>query len=224
MKETTYPNLTLLCIEDEEGVRRTLVNTLKYYFGEVIEAKNGAEGLEKYRKHAPDIILCDIEMPIMNGIEVVRAIRKEDSLTPIVMLTAYSSETYLMNLINLHVQHFILKPASIDRLLGGIAEAFAGKYSGVCKLSENARVEIAAQRLYSDDIEIALTKRETLFLAMLVQHRGQVVSYEMIEQELWADKSMSESALKSFIRDLRKKLPHEWVENVSKFGYRLGEL
>lgn len=223
MKETTYPTLTLLCIEDEEGVRRTLVNTLKYYFGDVLEAKNGIEGLEMYRKHAPDIILCDIEMPQMNGIEVVRSIRKEDSTTPIVMLTAYSSETYLMSLINLHVQHFILKPASIDRLLGGISEAFAGKYSGICKLDESARVDIKAQRLHVDGSEIPLTKREAQFLALLVQHKGQVVSYAMIEQELWNNKAMSESALKSFIRDLRKKLPREWIENISKLGYRLSE-
>lgn len=83
---------------------------MKYYFKEVYEASNGLEALEMYEEFRPKIILSDIEMPKMNGLEFVKRIRQNDLSTSIIMLTAYSNEEYLMSLINLNIDHFILKP------------------------------------------------------------------------------------------------------------------
>ena len=214
-----YQNLSILCVEDEKGVREPIVNTLKYYFGNVYEASDGQEGLNVYQENRPDIILCDIQMPVMDGLEMIRQIRKEDSTTPIVLLTAYNNEEYLMELINLHVQHFILKPINSKNLEEGIANALKGRHTGSVKLTKNSFLDIDNSCLHVEDKEIALSLREVKFLALLCENR--LISYDEIEVELWSEKVMSLDALKSFVRDLRKKLPYEMIENIPQVGYKL---
>lgn len=216
-----YKDLSILCIEDEEGVRRHIVNTLSYYFCKVYEASNGQEGLDVYHKRLPDIILCDIEMPFMNGIELVNKIRTEDLTTPIVVLTAYSNEEYLIKLINLQIQHYILKPINAERLLQAINKAFLGKYTGCIKISENILLYLDSKVLQIDKKEITLSLRETRFLSLLATNKEQTVYYSTIEEKLWKDKPMSNGAIKSFVRDLRKKIPFEIIENISQVGYRI---
>ena len=214
-----YKNLSILCVEDESGVRKHLVNTLAYYFKEVYEASNGKEGLSMYQEHSPDIILCDIQMPVMDGLEMIKLIRKEDISTPIVLLTAHNSEEYLMKLINLHVQHFILKPVNAENLEEGIANALQGRYTGDLKLGENIFLNIDSSVLVVNKEEISLSFREVKFLTLLAQDR--LIRYDEIESELWSEKVMSLDALKSFVRDLRKKLPFEMIENIAQVGYKL---
>jgi len=206
-------------VEDEAGVRKPIVNTLKYYFGNVHEASNGQEGLTAYEKHKPDIILCDIQMPIMDGLEMIKQIRKADNSTPIVLLTAYNSEEYLMKLINLHVQHFILKPINSTNLEEALSNALQGRHTGSLKLTQNSFLDIDNSCLHVEDKEITLSKRETKFLALLCENR--LIRYDEIEIELWSEKVMSLDALKSFVRDLRKKLPYEMIENMPQVGYKL---
>lgn len=214
-----YKNLSILCVEDEEGVRKPIINTLKYYFGTVYEASNGQEGLDIYHEHKLDIILCDIQMPVMNGMEMIRQIRKDNSSIPIILLSAYNKEEYLMELINLHVQHFILKPINAKNLEEGIFNALQGKHTGSIKLSENSFLDIDNSSLHVEDKEISLSLREVNFLTLLSENR--IVHYAEIESELWSDKAMSLDALKSFVRDLRKKLPVQMIENIPQTGYKL---
>ena len=221
MRDDAYKNLTILCVEDETGVRRRIVNTLSYYFGKVLEAGDGLEGFALYEEHAPDMILCDVEMPVMDGISLIKKIRENDVTTPIVMLTAYSSETYLLQLINLRIQHYILKPVNAERLLGGIEAGLKGKYSGNIKLAETIFLDVQNNTLRQGEKVCTLSQRETKFLALLGENRGRVIDYVMIEEELWNDRPMSQGALKSFVRDLRKKMEIDLFENVSQRGYRL---
>ena len=214
-----YKDLTVLCVEDEAGVRKRIVNTLGYYFKDVYEASNGEEGLRVYYDNQPDIILCDIQMPVMDGIKMIKKIREEDVLIPIVLLTAYSSEEYLMKLINLHVQHFILKPINAQNLEEALANALKGKYRGMVKIKNDILLDIDNLVLHVNDKEIMLSSREVQFLTLLSNKT--VVYYSKIEEELWSEKSMSMGALKSFIRDLRKKLPIEMIENIPQVGYKL---
>ncbi|MBO8087247.1 MAG: response regulator [Marichromatium sp.] len=221
MRDDRFATLSLLCVEDEEGVRRRLVNTLSYYFGKVYEAAEGTRALWLYEEHRPDVILCDIQMPGMDGIELVRHIREEDYTTPIVMLTAHAHEEYLLELVNLHIHHYILKPVNSERLLKGLHAALRGKISGRVRVCEGLVLDLDRASILWHGGEVALSRREVLFVSLLVNHHQHVVSYATIEERLWSDRTMSQDALKSFVRDLRKKLPEEIIENVSQVGYRL---
>ncbi len=214
-----YRDLRILCVEDEQGVRKHIVNTLAYYFKNVYEASNGKEGLSIYYENKPDIILCDIQMPVMDGIEMIKLIRKEDITTPIVLLTAHNSEEYLIELINLHIQHFILKPINTQKLEEALSNALQGKYTGSIKLGLDVFLNIDDLILKVENRDISLSFREVKFLTLLANDN--VIHYNTIEENLWADKPMSIGALRSFVRDLRKKIPYEIIENVAQVGYKL---
>ncbi len=119
-------SMRVLCVEDDDAVRRELHDFLARFFERVDLAENGEAGLERYREERYDIVLSDINMPRMNGIEMSRAILAERPDQPIVVLSAYNEQEYLMQLINSGIQHYVLKPIDTTQLAGllcTIAEA-----------------------------------------------------------------------------------------------------
>lgn len=222
MDETILNQLkkyTILCVEDEDGIRKRLVNTLKYYFDDVLEASNGEDGYDLYLEYKPDIVISDIEMPYKNGIELIQLIRKNDINTIIIMVTAYSNEEYLLDLINLNVNHYILKPINSDNLLTGIIKGLGDKLTKNIFFSIDCYFDVQQYKLFYNNEEIILRKREIEFLILL--HDNKILNYEQIEDYIWKDKSMSMSALKTFIKELRQKLPLELIQNVPQTGYKL---
>jgi DNA-binding response OmpR family regulator len=216
-----FKNYRILCVEDEDGIRKRLVNTLKYYFNDVIEASNGEDGYELYLEYKPDIIISDIQMPKQNGIEMIQDIRKNDLNTILIMLTAYSSEEYLLKLINLNVNHYILKPVNSDNLLEAIIKSFGGKFDIKIDFTDDLYFNMNDYELYYKNEIILLRKREKDFLLLLSENKNSVTSYSQIEEYLWRDKSMSMSALKTFIKELRQKLPIDLITNIPQVGYKL---
>jgi len=214
-----FKNYTILCVEDEDGIRKRLVNTLKYYFKDVLAANNGEDGYDLYLEYKPDIILSDIEMPNKNGIEMVQLIRKNDLNTIVIMVTAYSNEEYLLDLINLQVNHYILKPVNSDNLLTGIIKGLGDRLTQNLLFSTDCYFDVQLYKLFYKKEEILLRKREIEFLILL--YKNKILNYEQIEEYIWKDKSMSMSALKTFIKELRQKLPLELIHNIPQTGYKL---
>ncbi|MFY9088837.1 response regulator transcription factor [Arcobacter aquimarinus] len=214
-------NISILCVEDEFGIRQTIVNTLKYYFKDVYEASDGMEGFELYEYYKPKIIITDIEMRNGNGVELVKKIRENDFETMIIMLTAYSTEEYLMDLINLNVNHYILKPLNLKKLSQAL-EKYLLKSSKPIVLADELFLDLQKRELiYKNSEIIPLRKREKDFLSLLYEKKGAILKYEEIEFELWNDKEMTTHALKSFIKELRSKLPINVIKNIPQEGYTL---
>jgi DNA-binding response OmpR family regulator len=217
-------NYTILCVEDEDGIRKRLVNTLKYYFKEVYEASNADVGYELYYEYKPSVIISDIEMPKKNGIQMVSEIREDDLSTIIIMLTAYSSEEYLLNLINLNINQYILKPVTSDNLLNAIIKSFGNRLEKKIRFSKDIYFNTVKRELYFKDEIVNLRKRDKDFLLLLHENRHRVLTYDLIEEYIWKDKSMSMSALKTFIKELRQRLPVDFIVNVPQEGYKLANL
>ena len=111
-------NLTLLYAEDEEGIRKNIADSLSYYVKEVIEASNGAEAFELYEQKKPDIILSDIHMPILNGIEATNILRKEHNIkTPIIALTANSLEGDKDKFLENGMDDYLSKPFNLEKFI-----------------------------------------------------------------------------------------------------------
>lgn len=214
-------NISVLCVEDEDGIRQTIVNTLNYYFKDVYEATSGNEGFELYEYYKPKIVITDIQMRDGNGVELVKRIRENDFETMIIMLTAHSNEEYLMDLINLNINHYILKPLNLKKLSQAL-EKYLVKSSKPVMLSDDLLFDLQKRELIYKGIEIIpLRKREKDFLYLLYEKKGSILKYEEIEFELWNDKEMTTHALKSFIKELRNKLPVNVIKNVPQEGYTL---
>ena len=160
-------------------------------------------------------------MPKKNRMEMVEEIRKNDLSTIIIMLTAYSNEEYLLNLINLNINHYILKPVVSDNLLNGIIKAFGKKLEKKIVFAEELYFNTEKRELFYKDEIVVLRKREKDFLLLLYENKNRVLIYSIIEEYIWKDKTMSTSALKTFIKELRQRLPIELIINIPQEGYKL---
>jgi DNA-binding response OmpR family regulator len=214
-------NLTLLCVEDNEGVRKRLAKTLKFYFKEVILAEDGLEGFDKYKNSKVDIILTDIDMPNMNGVELCKNIRKIDKNIPLIVLSAYSSEEYLLELINLNINHFILKPINSIKLETALKGIFSENIEHIV-INDELSIDFNLMCIVEKEINTRIINREKLFLKLLYKNhkKKRITTYQEIQDIVWQNDIMSQSALKTFIKVLRKKFSQEIIENISQIGYK----
>ncbi len=213
-------NLTLLCVEDNIGVRKRLVKTLNFYFKTVIEASDGKEAFEIYENSKIDGIITDIDMPKIDGITLAKNIRKKDKNMPLIILTAYSNEEYLLELINLNINHFILKPINNEKLQIALNKVYNKNISEVIEINNNLKINLNSMEIKNGETLTRITNREKLFLKLLYKNRGSITTYQNIQDNVWQNDIMSQTALKTFIKVLRKKFPIEVIENISGVGYR----
>ena len=108
--------LRVLYVEDDDLIREELAETLEFDVKELITATNGEEGLEKFKKYNPDIVITDIKMPKMNGLDMSREIKKISPSTPIIVTTAFSDSSYLIKAIEIGINRYVLKPVDLDKL------------------------------------------------------------------------------------------------------------
>ncbi|WP_421715545.1 response regulator transcription factor [Arcobacter arenosus] len=219
-----FKQFTVLYIEDDEGVRTVNSRFLSRMFNELYEAKDGEEGYELYKKCHPDIILTDINMPKLDGISLAKKIRKEDKNTKIIISTAYSDKEYLLEAIELNLEKYIIKPLNSRNLLPALTKAVEGledEKNVKIELGENFYFDNKTSLFYLDDKVLEMTKKELLFLKLLVLNKNRVVSYEEIERFVWGDEYMSLNSLRTTIGFLRKKIPFNCIKNISNMGYKL---
>ena len=217
-----FLNLTLLYVEDDKIIRQNAVEYLSGYFKEVYEAKDGQEGFEYYVAYKPDIIISDIEMPRLSGLDMAQKIRKQDKSIPIIISTAYTDTPYMLKAVELQLIKYIVKPINSKKLqeaLNLLLEHL--NINNIITLDKHKYYDSLNKCFMIDESIIKLTNKELKLLDLLAKNHHRVVSYEEIEDHLWYDNYMSMDALRSLIRAIKKKLQGDYIENVSGFGYRL---
>jgi PAS domain S-box-containing protein len=123
--QSSLTELRVLYVEDDIETREELQSILEQYVAKLYTAKNGQEGLILYREYLPDIVVTDIQMPVMNGLSMAADIRAINPEQPIVILSAYNDVEYLFRALELEIQHYITKPISVERLLNKLSELTA---------------------------------------------------------------------------------------------------
>lgn len=223
MKEM-LKNFTVLYVEDNEQVRQNAVEYLTRISKKVYEAKDGKEALLVWKEHKPDIIITDINMPRLNGLDMASYIRAQDKDVQIIVATAHSDTDYLLRAVELQLVKYIIKPITKEKLLNALErsiELISDKSKFNLRLSDSHVYNAYEKVIYDNDKEIKLTKNELLFLDLLAHHSSRVVKYEEIEGAIWAYEGMSQDAIRSLVRGLRKKVPENSIENISGVGYKL---
>jgi len=217
-------NLTILYAEDEEGIRKNIADSLRYYVKEVYEAGDGEEAYVLYEQKRPDIIFSDIHMPKMDGIEFVKKVREKDMRTPVVMITAHTDKEYLLEAVELHMEKYFVKPINLEQLIGGLercVEQLERNRVVVLDVDNSYVYDFDNKELKYKDSSIALNKKEMLFFETLIQNQNRITYYEELQESVWMDDVMTDSALRSLVRNLRKKLPTDIIYNLSGVGYKL---
>lgn len=217
---------TVLYVEDDVEIRRYMTEFLKRYCRDVYEADNANVGLELYKKHHPDILLLDINLPGMSGMELASLVREADTLTRIIMSTAYTNKEFMLKAIELDLTRYLVKPVTGDDLFGAFEKCLnelgrlAPKYSEI-DLGEGFVYNKKLKSLSKENELITLRKKETDLLEFFIDHPNEVVSYELLETALWSDTVMTSDAIRSQIKNLRKKTHPEILKNISGIGYKL---
>ncbi len=215
-------NIKILYIDDEDFIRANAVEYLNFYCDFVYEAKDGQEGLAIYEKYQPDIIITDIQMPKLNGLQMVEKIRKNDKKTKIIVATAFLETSYLLQAVELGLIKYLIKPITEDKLLPVLKSCTCDivEKSNIFKLDENFYFDTFNKTLFCDKKQIMLTKKELLFLELLIKNHKRAVSYDELNNYVWSG-NMSEDAMRSIVKELRKKITKSSIKNISGIGYQI---
>ena len=221
--------ITLLYAEDEVATRLSHVEYLKdRYDFEYLEASDGEEAFELFKKHQPEIILTDINMPKMDGLTFVKKVRTLSPYTKVVMLTAYEEQEMLMTALGLDVVNYLLKPINrrklstvIDLILETLPNTSESK--NIYRLDENTRWDDGRMTLYRFGDEVSLTQSEKRLLSLLCAYRDTDVSSEDIFIHVWQDfdTEFNTDSVRTLVKKLRKQLPEGIITNTYGGLYRL---
>jgi len=215
---------TLLYVEDEAGTRMVTKMFLAPFFKKIFEAEDGIEAFHIYEKKMPDIIITDIEMPKLNGLDFCRKIRKHDNETPIIILTAYTSVDYLLEAVSLNLIKYLGKPLKQEEVIKALENSFEfleSQYPSVVQLTNTLYYDILNQSLSNKNNIITLTKNQSMLLDILIKNKNRIVSYTEIENKIWYDTVMTVNSLRLLVRKIRTLIGKEVIENVSQTGYKI---
>jgi DNA-binding response OmpR family regulator len=208
---------SVLYVEDEVEVLDNIANLLKKFFKNFYKATNGIEALEIFYENDIDILLVDIEMPKMNGIDFIKEIRQTHENVKIIIISAYTKTDYLLESVEFNLSKYIVKPLTSDKihLLLDTLNNYYKNHNSITLLC-GIEIDRATLKLKYEDKEHIITKKEFYFLERLAANR-MVTYYDIIS--LWTEGVPSDSAIRSFIKHLRKKLPNGILKNRSGEGY-----
>lgn len=224
MSKELLKNLKILCVEDENNISRLLKDALGEYFYSFIIAKDGLEGIEKYNKISPDIVISDIMMPKLNGLEMTKRIRQEDEDLPIIILSAYSDKDKLLKAIDLGINKYFIKPFNPEELLDYLF-SLAKKLNKnkIVKLNKYFTFDMNSKNLFENNNLVKLTKREREFIFLLIKNKKEFVSNELMGKHLWEEEIISLERIRTFIKRLRQKTSKELIKNISGQGYLISK-
>lgn len=222
----------VLLIEDEPQMRRFLRITLQTQGYRLVEAASGEEGLREAASRNPDVVLLDLGLPDLDGLEVTKRLR-EWTQTPIIVISAREQEQDKVKALDAGADDYLTKPFSAGELLARIRVAVrhatrrdADKQEPVFILS-NLRVDLAKRQVFVDDREVHLTPIEYRLLALLIRHAGKVITHRQLLKEVWGPGQVNEvQYLRVYMTQLRHKLEADparpqFLLNEPGIGYRL---
>jgi len=224
MMSQNLKQFSVLYAEDELSLQKVMVEYLNTNFKQVYTAVDGEDALVKYKRHNPDVLIFDINMPKLDGLSAARVIRENNKKIPIIMFSAYHDKEKLFNSLDINVMSYTLKPINpfeFQKILDKLNETLLSNFfhiTNTCIWNKEKEV------LYQSIDEIDLTHKEKLLLKLLIERHKQCVSFEDIMAFVWINepfKEISKDSAKQQIKLLRQKLPNGCIKSIPKVGITL---
>ena len=213
---------TVLFLEDNLEFAKNTTEMLEVYFDKVLHSSSIKDALFCFKNYKVDVIISDIKVTDGNGLSFIEAIRSVNEEIPIVILSAHKDHDFLIKAIPLKLLAYEIKPlsfADFKKMLHNIAQQFQDK--GIVRLSKEVQYSYKNKKLYEKKVAIPLTKKESLFMELLLQLQGGILTYEIMQRDIWEDKSIAGAALKNFVYRLRKKTEKSFIKTHPNVGYSL---
>lgn len=229
-------DLSLLLVEDYEPLRNDMTEVLEDLFKTVVVASNGVEALKLYRDYVQeqgkhiDIVISDIVMPYMNGVDLCELLRKENETQPIIVLSAYTDSEYLLRLINLGIAQFINKPIEPNELLETLysvseklqTEEVLVPLSNLVDFGDDIQWNKKKKMLLREKYPVSLTLHEGIMMQLFVEKSEEVCTSDEIMHYFYLKGiDLDEKNIRNLVFKVRKKLPKKAIESIYGLGYKL---
>ena len=218
---------TLLIAEDEPQALMELAEFFSAYFKSVSTAKDGLEAVNSFTRQPTDIVLFDISMPLMNGLEAVEQIRKHHKEVLVVLLTAHTQTEMLIRATELNLSKYLVKPldrSKAKQLLLKLAEQLAELNPHKTFLTDNLTYDDKNKLIISNGMAIKLTRNECLLIEFMILNKNKTISSDDIVELLYehdTKESNYYSRVKTLVSTIKRKVPDFPIENQYGIGYRL---
>ena len=223
--------VAVLVVDDEPPIRRLLRTSLGAQGFDVLEAADAAAALDQIPKGKPDVMLLDLTLPDLDGLEVIRRLRSTGDKTPIIVLSSRGEEKGKVEALDLGADDYVTKPFGMSELVARIRTALRHRVQeeGGEPIfhSGELTVDLTRRRVMRSDEEVKLSPKEYDILRLLVLHAGRVLTHRMLMDEVWGA-AVDVQYLRIYIRQLRQKLEKDpdrpkLIQTETGVGYRFAE-
>lgn len=228
----TNSNAVIVLIEDDPAIRQFLRTGLGVHDFKIFEADKGQRGIIEAQIRKPDLIILDLGLPDMDGVQVIKKIR-EWSVMPIIVLSARSNEQHKIDALDAGADDYLTKPFGLGELLARIRVAMRHSVNNPAQSQDNVfttgalKVDLLKRQVFMNETEVHLTPLQYRLLAVLVKNAGKVLTHQYLLKEIWGPSYKDNSHyLRIYMSQLRQKLETEptqpqYLLTESGVGYRL---
>lgn len=216
-------NLTVLLVENNSDSKKIIYDILIDNFEKVITAQNGDEGLKKFKKYNPNMVITDVFMPIIDGLDMAKCIKEISKDTPIIILSTHCEKETLLKAIDVGIDKFLIKPIMLGDFLETIENVAKNKIetTNIIKIGNGYSFNKIKRVLIREGVEISLTKKELAFVSLLIKRFGTLVLHDEIKSVVWVGESVTEAAIRTFVKRVRDKVGSSFIKNVPGLGYKI---
>lgn len=215
----------ILLLEDDINLSETIVAYLEEKDFEVVPVYDGYSAQDAIYENNFDLLLLDVNVPDMNGFEVLKEAREEGVKTPAIYITSLNSMEDFEQGYESGCDDYIRKPFALKELLLRIEtilkREFFHQKDNKIKIDENIFFDTSSHELLIDEQTVTLNNKDAKLLQLFLKHQNELLTHEVIYATLWEyDEEISESALRTYIKNLRKLLGKEKIVSLKKLGYK----
>ncbi|MCK9490626.1 MAG: response regulator transcription factor [Sulfurimonas sp.] len=215
----------LLLLEDDLALNETVVDYFESLGFSITPVYDGNSALDAIYENNFDLLLLDVNVPDINGFEILKNIREQGSTTPAIFITSLNSMRDLESGYDSGCDDYIRKPFALKELKLRVETIlkrdFFHSRSDKIEIDENIYYDTKSDLLSIDGEEVKLNNKDAKLLKLFLQNKDTIVTHETIYSTLWEyGEEISESALRTYIKNLRKYLGKEKIVSIKKLGYR----
>jgi len=216
----------IFLLEDDANLNETITEYLEDNGYDVVSTYDGYDAQEKLYESKYDLLLLDINVPNMNGLELLKESREQGVVAPAIYITSMDSIEDLERGFESGCDDYIRKPFSLKELLIRIEtllkRSFYHDASEYIDIDTNIKYDITKEDLLIDNQSVILGNKESKLLKLFLKYKGEVLSHDRIYKHLWDyDEEPSDSALRTYIKNLRKIIGKEKIVSIKKQGYKI---
>ena len=213
----------VLYAEDEKGIRQNIVEVLELFFQKVVDVNDGAEALAELGYSSYDVLMFDISMPNIDGLKAIEKVRQTNKKIPIIILSAHDEQEYLWKAVELKITKYLKKPYNKDTLIQALEQVSLElvDFNTKINLTKDCIYNPCTKAICYKTHNIKISKNESRLLEYFIQRENQIVTFDEIYDYIWEFEVPSKEAIKTIVKELRKKIGKNLIKNIYGTGYIL---